>query len=47
MGVSVQEGFFKDEIAVAEGSLSKKQSFLQNTAILSKIVALRGWNTHL
>lgn len=28
MGVSVQEGFFKDEIAVAEGSLSKKAEFL-------------------
>lgn len=27
-GVSVQEGFFKDEIAVAEGSLSKKAEFL-------------------
>ena len=28
MGVSVQERFFKDEIAIAEGSLSKKAEFL-------------------
>jgi phage terminase large subunit-like protein len=28
MGVSVKEGFFKDEIAIAEGSLSKKAEFL-------------------
>ena len=28
MGVSVKEGFFIDEIAVAEGSLSKKAEFL-------------------
>lgn len=28
MGVSVQESFFKDEIAIAEGSLSKKAEFL-------------------
>lgn len=28
MGVSVQERFFKDEIAIAEGSLSKKVEFL-------------------
>ena len=28
MGVSVQESFYKDEIAIAEGSLSKKAEFL-------------------
>lgn len=28
MGVSVKESFFMDEIAVAEGSLSKKAEFL-------------------
>ena len=30
MGVSVKESFFMDEIAVAEGSLSKKAEFLTN-----------------
>ena len=44
MGVSVKESFFVDEIAVAEGSLVKKQSSLQSIAISSRTALLHGWN---